>query len=109
MVRDEAGGARSVAGVDWRFNAWGGHEGGLYPDWSLDDQVAGKILQVWRRARAGERRGVGWGEGGGRTTAAARHERKDCLRQGRENSVFMAGPASALQAVHLAGCADARG
>lgn len=36
----------SVRGVDWKFNAWGGLEGGLYFPWDLDDQIAAKILQI---------------------------------------------------------------
>jgi agmatine deiminase len=48
VVRDEGEGSsrRSVAGVDWQFNAWGGKEGGLYPTWDKDQQVAGRILEV---------------------------------------------------------------
>ena len=33
-------------GVDWRFNAWGGTEGGLYFPWDRDDRVAAKILEL---------------------------------------------------------------
>jgi agmatine deiminase len=33
-------------GVDWRFNAWGGLNGGLYFPWDLDDAVAGKVLEI---------------------------------------------------------------
>jgi agmatine deiminase len=33
-------------GVDWRFNAWGGLNGGLYFPWDLDDAVAQKILEI---------------------------------------------------------------
>jgi agmatine deiminase len=33
-------------GVDWRFNAWGGIQGGLYFPWDRDDEVAGKILEI---------------------------------------------------------------
>jgi agmatine deiminase len=33
-------------GVDWRFNAWGGLEGGLYYPWDLDDAVARKVLEI---------------------------------------------------------------
>lgn len=29
-----------LRGVDWIFNAWGGHQGGLYPAWDRDDAVA---------------------------------------------------------------------
>jgi len=36
----------SVRGVDWRFNAWGGLEGGLYFPWDQDDLVAAKVLEV---------------------------------------------------------------
>ena len=32
-------------GVDWRFNAWGGLEGGLYFPWDQDDLVARKVLE----------------------------------------------------------------
>jgi agmatine deiminase len=40
---DGDGGRR---GVDWRFNAWGGLEGGLYFPWDRDDRVARKVLEV---------------------------------------------------------------
>jgi agmatine deiminase len=33
-------------GVDWRFNAWGGLEGGLYFPWDRDERVASKVLEV---------------------------------------------------------------
>jgi agmatine deiminase len=33
-------------GVDWRFNAWGGLDGGLYTSWERDDRVAAKVLEV---------------------------------------------------------------
>lgn len=33
-------------GVDWRFNAWGGHDGGLYAPWDRDDRVAAKVLEI---------------------------------------------------------------
>lgn len=35
-----------VRGVDWRFNAWGGLNGGLYFPWDQDDLVARKVLEV---------------------------------------------------------------
>ena len=31
-------------GVDWGFNAWGGHEGGLYFPWDQDALVAEQML-----------------------------------------------------------------
>ena len=40
---DGKGGRR---GVDWRFNAWGGTNGGLYFPWDRDDRVAAKVLEV---------------------------------------------------------------
>lgn len=40
----DAGGRRR--GVDWRFNAWGGHEGGLYASWEQDDRVAAEVLAL---------------------------------------------------------------
>jgi agmatine deiminase len=43
FVVDGTGGRR---GVDWRFNAWGGHEGGLYAPWERDDRVAATVLEV---------------------------------------------------------------
>jgi len=33
-------------GVDWRFNAWGGREGGLYASWDRDDRVAARVLEI---------------------------------------------------------------
>jgi agmatine deiminase len=33
-------------GVDWRFNAWGGRDGGLYSPWDRDERVASKVLEV---------------------------------------------------------------
>jgi agmatine deiminase len=33
-------------GVDWRFNAWGGTEGGLYFPWDRDNRVAAKVLEI---------------------------------------------------------------
>lgn len=35
-----------IRGVDWRFNAWGGLEGGLYFPWDHDDLVARKVLEL---------------------------------------------------------------
>lgn len=40
---DGEGGLR---GVDWRFNAWGGRDGGLYFPWDRDEQVARRVLEV---------------------------------------------------------------
>lgn len=40
---DGKGGRR---GVDWRFNAWGGTNGGLYFPWDRDDRVAAKVLEI---------------------------------------------------------------
>ncbi len=45
----DAGGGRR--GVDWRFNAWGGHEGGLYARWDRDELVAQKVLEIERADR----------------------------------------------------------
>jgi agmatine deiminase len=41
----------AVRGVDWRFNAWGGLNGGLYFPWDQDEQVAGKVLEIERLDR----------------------------------------------------------
>jgi agmatine deiminase len=38
-------------GVDWRFNAWGGLEGGLYFPWDRDELAARKVLEVERAPR----------------------------------------------------------
>jgi agmatine deiminase len=35
-----------MRGVDWRFNAWGGLDGGLYFPWDRDDAAAQKILEI---------------------------------------------------------------
>jgi agmatine deiminase len=43
FVVDGQGGRR---GVDWRFNAWGGLDGGLYSPWDRDDCVAARILEI---------------------------------------------------------------
>jgi agmatine deiminase len=43
FVVDGRGGRR---GVDWRFNAWGGLDGGLYFPWDRDERVARKVLEI---------------------------------------------------------------
>jgi agmatine deiminase len=43
FVVDGGGGIR---GVDWRFNAWGGLDGGLYFPWDRDERVARKVLEI---------------------------------------------------------------
>jgi agmatine deiminase len=48
FLLDGNGGRR---GVDWRFNAWGGLEGGLYFPWDRDERVAEKVLEVERADR----------------------------------------------------------
>jgi agmatine deiminase len=40
-----------LRGVDWRFNAWGGLDGGLYFPWDRDDEIAQKVLEVEGAAR----------------------------------------------------------
>ena len=41
----------TVRGVDWRFNAWGGLQGGLYFPWDQDELVARKVLEIEGRDR----------------------------------------------------------
>ena len=41
FIMNDAG---SIRGVDWKFNAWGGQDGGCYSDWSRDDAVASVVL-----------------------------------------------------------------
>ncbi|HSD80616.1 MAG TPA: agmatine deiminase [Solirubrobacteraceae bacterium] len=48
FVVDDRGGRR---GVDWRFNAWGGLDGGLYFPWARDDEIAHKVCEVERADR----------------------------------------------------------
>jgi agmatine deiminase len=48
IMVDGAGGSR---GVDWRFNAWGGLDGGLYHPWDRDDRAARKVLEIERLDR----------------------------------------------------------
>ena len=43
FVIDDRGRRRAV---DWIFNAWGGHAGGLYSPWDRDDEVARKIAEI---------------------------------------------------------------
>ncbi|HEV2703776.1 MAG TPA: agmatine deiminase [Steroidobacteraceae bacterium] len=43
--------AGELRGIDWPFNAWGGHKGGLYASWELDDHVARKVLEIEGAAR----------------------------------------------------------
>jgi agmatine deiminase len=43
FVLDAAGRRR---GVDWRFNAWGGLDGGLYFPWDRDERTAAKVLEI---------------------------------------------------------------
>lgn len=43
FVIDERGHRR---GVDWSFNAWGGHRGGLYDSWERDERAARKVLEI---------------------------------------------------------------
>lgn len=35
----------AVRGIDWEFNAWGGHVDGLYAHWEKDDLVAGRVCE----------------------------------------------------------------
>lgn len=35
---------RSIRGVDWSFNAWGGELGGCFSSWSKDDAIASTVL-----------------------------------------------------------------
>ena len=44
-------GQGEVRGVDWTFNAWGGHNGGLYSPWQRDDEVAASVLAIEGLAR----------------------------------------------------------
>ena len=39
-------GGDELRGVDWRFNAWGGLEGGLYAPWDRDDAAAAAVLEI---------------------------------------------------------------
>eukprot|EP00968_Pinguiococcus_pyrenoidosus_P028625 scaffold8003_cov286-Pinguiococcus_pyrenoidosus.AAC.3 len=39
----------ALAGVDWDFNAWGGHSGGCYDSWKQDQRVAQQVLEVMLR------------------------------------------------------------
>ncbi len=47
VVNDRGG----VRGVDWRFNAWGGLQKGMYFPWDKDDLVALKMLEIEGRER----------------------------------------------------------
>ena len=43
FVIDHRGGRRAV---DWKFNAWGGLQGGLYFPWDADELVARKVIDI---------------------------------------------------------------
>ncbi len=43
FVVDDRG---DVRGVDWRFNAWGGLDSGLYAPWDRDELVAAAVLEA---------------------------------------------------------------
>jgi agmatine deiminase len=43
--------SHAVRGVDWRFNAWGGVNEGLYAPWDQDDLVGEKVLEMERAPR----------------------------------------------------------
>jgi len=43
--------AGELRAVDWRFNAWGGFQGGLYAPWQRDSLVARKVLDIERVPR----------------------------------------------------------
>ncbi len=44
-------GPGELRGVDWRFNAWGGLDGGLYSPWDRDERVAAGVLAAEGAAR----------------------------------------------------------
>lgn len=44
-------GEGAVRGVDWKFNAWGGLDGGLYFPWDQDDLVGEKVIEIERDDR----------------------------------------------------------
>jgi len=39
---------KTIRGVDWGFNAWGGLEDGLYFPWDLDNHVARKVCDLFQ-------------------------------------------------------------
>ncbi|WP_051205934.1 agmatine deiminase [Butyrivibrio sp. FC2001] len=43
FVRNEEG---DIRGIDWAFNAWGGHVDGLYANWDKDDLVASSFCKL---------------------------------------------------------------
>jgi agmatine deiminase len=47
VIGDRSG----LRGVDWRFNAWGGLNGGLYFPWDRDERAARKVLEIERAER----------------------------------------------------------
>lgn len=42
-------GARSVRGIDWGFNAWGGLADGLYFPWDKDNAMARKLCDLFQK------------------------------------------------------------
>ena len=39
---------QEVRGISWDFNAWGGHEGGLYSSWDKDSEIAKYMCRIHR-------------------------------------------------------------
>lgn len=37
---------RSIRGVDWSFNAWGGELGGCFSNWNKDDAIGSTVLEL---------------------------------------------------------------
>lgn len=44
VINDEG----NIKGIDWRFNAWGGEQGGLYAPWDQDQAMAQAMLAQHR-------------------------------------------------------------
>lgn len=40
---------RTIRGIDWGFNAWGGLENGLYFPWDLDNKMARKLCDLYNK------------------------------------------------------------
>ncbi|GFP99363.1 agmatine deiminase [Phtheirospermum japonicum] len=41
----------NIAAIDWSFNSYGGIDGGCYEDWSLDQLIARKVLEIEKTPR----------------------------------------------------------
>lgn len=45
FIRNQTG---QIRAINWKFNAWGGGNGGLYDSWAKDEKIARKVMELSR-------------------------------------------------------------